>query len=330
MKKTKKLTCDICGKIFVNSTHLKKHDIEDVEKYYLNLLFSQYDYDVDGVVEKYQFGFSVDDLIVHFNYSRVDLDKILKYKNIKIRTQSESKLTKKYKTKYTDTIINKYGVDNISKLDVIKDKKKSTMLKNYNRVNNFNNDDIRNYALGKIDYELAYKLNINAIFKKYGVDNISKVDFVKKKISASQLERFSHLSADEKRELTKICRSFIKHKKISKLELRIQEILNDFNIGYKCNFFIKGFFVDLVFDNKIILEIMGDFWHGNPNKYKSTDFVNLPGGKVLAESLWIKDKNKKIILEKSGYSVYYLWEDDINKMSDIDIINFMNFILKNK
>lgn len=322
----KKIKCDICGNFFLNKNHLEKHNISDINEKYYKLFFDQHKYDIDNVISDYQKGFSILDIKNKFNYSIIDIQKILDYKKINKRTCKDSKHTEKYLKKYKTSIIKKYGVDNISKLNITKEKKKSTMQKNYGRINNFCNTDIQKYAHSKIDYELAYRLNLDSIIKKYGVDNVSKIDFVRNKISSYQKDRISKMTEEERKELTKICRTYIKYKKISKLELRIQSILNDFNISYNCNYFIYGFYVDLIF-NKNILEIMGDFWHGNPNKYNSGSFINLPGGKVKVDDLWNKDEIKKNKLERKGYKMYYLWESDINKMTDIDLINYITPLL---
>lgn len=322
----KRIKCDICDKIFVTKDHIKKHNITNVDDYYYNLFFNQYKYNVDDVIISYKEGLSILDIKIKFNYSFTDIQKILDYKKIKKRNLKDSKHTSQYIEKQKNTVIEKYGVDNISKSNIVKEKKKATMYKNYGRINNFCDINIRKSAFDKIDYEVAYKMNLDTILKKYGVNNISKVDFVREKISKSQKERLSKMTDEEKRNLTKTCRTFIKHKNISKLELKIQSILNDLNIPYKCNYFIFGYQVDLLFDKKI-LEIMGDFWHGNPNIYKSDDIINIPGCKVKAEELWHKDEIKKNKLEGKGYEIYYLWETDINKMSDVDIMNFINKLL---
>lgn len=322
-----KINCDICGESFYKKSHLSCHDIDNITDYYYKLLFDQYDYDVDKVINLHEKGYSVADIKDELNYKESLILKIFDFKNVKRRTCKESKHIEKYKKKYEDSIIKKYGVDNISKSEIIKKQKIRTMLKNYGRINNFCDDDIRNYAQSHIDYDLAYKLNLNTIISKYGVDNVSKIDFVRKKISDKQKEKFSNLSDKERFDLTKKCRTFIKHKRISKLEMRIHSILEDFNIEYSSNSFTCGYYVDLKFD-KNILEVMGDFWHGNPKLYKSDDILNFPYKKIKAKELWLKDRIKKEKLEKRGFKVHYLWETDIRKMSDIDILNFITNIIE--
>ena len=60
--------------------------------------------------------------------------------------------------------LKKYGVDNASKLNFVKEKKKQTHLKNYGTENNFGLESTK-----------------QTIINKYGVDNISKLDTIKEK-----------------------------------------------------------------------------------------------------------------------------------------------------
>lgn len=134
---------------------------------------------------------------------------------------------------------------------------------------------------------------------------------------------------EKNNKLLENARKLIKHTNISKLELRIQKILNDLNISYTANKFIHSNNFDLIFDNKIILEINGDYWHANPEKYKASDIISYPNKNYIsAEKIWNRDKIKKQKIESKGYNVYYLWETEIKQMTDKNIIEFIFNILK--
>lgn len=72
----------------------------------------------------------------------------------------------------------------------------------------------------------------------------------------------------------------------------------------------KYFFPDIVIEDKIIVEYYGDYWHGNPKKYKKGDLVakNIP-----AEKVWKRDKIRQNKLEKLGYKFYIVWQSDDSK-----------------
>ena len=83
-----------------------------------------------------------------------------------------------------------------------------------------------------------------------------------------------------------------------------------------CTQFLARYNFDFIFKNKKILEIQGDFWHANPNIYHLDDELLK---NWYAEDVWKKDKRKKEKIESLGYTVLYLWESEINKMTDDDI-----------
>lgn len=67
--------------------------------------------------------------------------------------------------------------------------------------------------------------------------------------------------------------------------------------------------VDVLFEDvKLIVELFGDYWHMNPNKYVSTAVHNLMC-KTAAE-LWERDARKLAELRSLGYHVEIVWESD--------------------
>lgn len=67
--------------------------------------------------------------------------------------------------------------------------------------------------------------------------------------------------------------------------------------------------VDVLFEDvKLIVELFGDYWHMNPNKYAATIVHNLIG-KTAAE-LWERDARKLAELHALGYHVEIIWESD--------------------
>jgi hypothetical protein len=76
---------------------------------------------------------------------------------------------------------------------------------------------------------------------------------------------------------------------------------------------------------KQIYEFLGDYWHGNPNKFNSSD-INGHTQKTfgeLRENVWNKFKK----LKSAGYDVKYIWESDWKKWlkSKNSIIPIQNF-----
>ena len=78
---------------------------------------------------------------------------------------------------------------------------------------------------------------------------------------------------------------------------------------------IDNFYVDGIdFENNIIYEFNGDYWHGNPNIYNKDD-MNKSCNKSFGE-LYQKTIKREKYLKSIGYKVISIWEDDFNKKTD--------------
>jgi G:T-mismatch repair DNA endonuclease (very short patch repair protein) len=319
------MKCIICNKEFKQKNHLSihinyHHEGNSIDKEILLIKSTtsiSKDSEIENIISRYKEGYNSSDFMEEYNYDFRNFFILLGMK----RTNSESKKTKIYQEKIKKTLLEKYGVDNPSKSKEIKEKRKQTFIKNFGYENNFCNSEIRNKAISNIDYEEAGKRLKESIFSKYGVSNIMELEWVRKKSGESIKKAWSLKSHEEKLKETEYSRSFINY--VSKLELRIQDILNKNSITYTANGFLYNYNFDIIFKNKTILEIQGDFWHGNPLLYKENDIL-LKG--LTVKKVWEKDKKKREKLEKNGYKIVYLWESDINQMSDDELFNFLKKI----
>jgi hypothetical protein len=68
--------------------------------------------------------------------------------------------------------------------------------------------------------------------------------------------------------------------------------------------------VDGIKDN-IIYEFLGDFWHGNPEKFKDDNLH--PYIKKTYKQIREKTFNKLKNLKNTGYNIKYIWENDWNR-----------------
>ncbi len=81
------------------------------------------------------------------------------------------------KNRIKSSFIEKYGIDNISKLDSVKSKKKSTLLKNYKTNDSFSVNNGRENA--RI-----------SLIKKYGTENILSVSSIREKSTETKRKKF--------------------------------------------------------------------------------------------------------------------------------------------
>lgn len=105
-------------------------------------------------------------------------------------------------------------------------------------------------------------------------------------------------------------------RKVSELKLKpskqtipekiVEGILIKLGLDYKSQHPVIGtkFINDFEVGN-IVIEVQGDYWHGNPKFYQEFNEVQ--------QKMINRDKRKKKVLEKMGYKVLYLWEYDIRK-----------------
>lgn len=97
------------------------------------------------------------------------------------------------KEKRKNTVIEKYGVDNIAKLDDIKRKQESTNLERYGKKSSFQNDEVKrkwsDNVMEKFGVEHIFQLKSikdkskKTSLNKYGTEHFVQSDFYKKKLS---------------------------------------------------------------------------------------------------------------------------------------------------
>ncbi len=92
----------------------------------------------------------------------------------------------------------------------------------------------------------------------------------------------------------------------SDLERYVAECMPEFQRNQK----ISKWVVDLVHpDVKIIVEVNGDYWHGNPKVYPPDAYINGIG--MTAGEKNAADGHRNEQLRKMGYDVIVLWESDL-------------------
>lgn len=239
---------------------------------------------------------------------------LMRHFGVPRRTISQSRLTKTAKEKIVHGIRKKYGVDNPSQCDFVKEKKRKTFLEHYGVDNIWKSNG---YGEWLSDYMLIRygkkRISTNP-WGWIGIDEESRAN--RMKILWSGRDKWwETLNDEEKSEMARrLCKN---NKSSSKLESRVAEALSRLRIVAEPHTCIGGKNFDFRLDrSKILLEINGDFWHANPKKYDAEDVVNLPGKKMKASELWKRDQKKIQSAERRGYKVVTLWEDELNKMSD--------------
>jgi len=345
------MKCFICKKEINNCNHkhvyycAKKNNLKLDKK---DIRYKQICYNTEGKIDRSFFEekyvkekWSLPDFKKEFGLAYRQTQFLLEYFGIKIRGMQESASLDRTREKYKKTCKEKYGVNNVSKVGDVKEKKKQTFLKNYGVDNIWKDKEyyvwLHQYMLNKygakslpnrygntkkwwdsLTDEQVKKISIKREkTRKRNWDNLTEKQrkIITKKRSDIHKKYWNSLTDDQKNAYMKglLNRGFYS----SKLEIRISESLQKMGINYKWQFWIAGKVYDFrIKQTKIIIEVNGDYWHANPQKYKSNDLIRYPGKFILASSVWKKDFEKRKLAHKYGYNVLYMWEYDINKMDD--------------
>ena len=74
-------------------------------------------------------------------------------------------------------------------------------------------------------------------------------------------------------------------------------------------------------NNKKIIEFHGDMFHGNPKKYKATDYPHPFRKTITAQKMWDKDKRKLDVAIEEGFGVLVIWDSEYRWGNKQEIIN---------
>ena len=317
-------------KLHVRNSHLDEFNNNDeMELFVLKHRFNLTDELVSELIFKYENDGSVFTLVNAYGIPHKSLSLLFKLNNVRLKNLSEICKQKSVRDKYKSTCLDKYGVNNVSKHDEVKEKKRETFIENYGIDNIFKTNEfkeslndlmINKYGVKRLTNSVKIseawnnktETEKNIIIEKCKLTKSNWSDEHKSNIINKMLETKSNWSDEEifinsaniSNGLKEVWSNFSEdefnkrmirlHKNfISKLEIRVRNILTNLNIPFTPQFPLKYRTYDIKIDNtNILIEVNGDFWHANPRKYKANDLLPFPKKEVLAELLWKKDKKK--------------------------------------
>ena len=168
--------------------------------------------------------------------------------------------------------------------------------------------------------------NLHGNINPFGVKTLSPEDKLKRfsNLKISGAKWWESLTDEQKTEIIqKRTRKLLCYYN-SSLEVKIKQGLENLNISFKSQYWISRRSYDFKLkDFNTLIEVQGDFWHANPKKYLSTDILNFPSGKTLANDIWAKDTYKKELAEQYGYKIVYIWENELVGMTQPEIMKLI-------
>lgn len=116
---------------------------------------------------------------------------------------------------------------------------------------------------------------------------------------------------------------------ISGLHADVKQALVEYGItGFESERYVAGSHrVDeLDAENKIVLEVYGDYWHCNPARFDKQDSVTRDEKQVPVRDVWERDRKRISHLQKFGYKVYIIWEMDFRTDPERSIQEFAEWL----
>ena len=90
----------------------------------------------------------------------------------------------------------------------------------------------------------------------------------------------------------------------TKPELKMKDILNDLNIPFEHQFRLGNHLYDFHIPNtNILIEVDGDYWHGNPKKFKKLNKIQ--------QKIKQRDIKHNKIAKNNNFVLLRFWENDI-------------------
>lgn len=206
-----------------------------------------------------------------------------------------------------ETVMSKYGVDNVFQVPEVIEKINETHLERYGKLRVTNSEAI---SLARSSFSLE---KWNSIAEKLRKTRREWSDERKK-------EYFKKRGELTKKFWEGVNDDFLSGNflpKMNNIEKKVSLALELAELDFQFSKFVaRRQFDFLVIGTQVLIEVQGDYWHANPEIYSFTDSIYFPGrGKEHVWKIWERDRKKREIAEKYGYEVVYVWEKDIRETS---------------
>lgn len=281
-----KFVC-ICSKRFEKEKSLHGHRSKcNIYQKWLKNEFENiltYDFLYEKLIKKKLSALSISQEIKKDYIRASDIIRKAKELGIKTRSIKEVSIDSKTRDKYKETCIKKYGKENtLSKGTKGYNKKNKTIKEKYNVENVFQLKDVKEKSKKTMLHNYGVE---NPVYIENRYKNNGRKSKIHIKVEKWLLEKCINFTSEK-------VHSFKKFNDVLGREYNPRPDIT-----------IK--------DKKIIIEIKGDYWHGNPKKYKINDIVVKWTGEELVKNIWEFDNLRKKQMESFGYKVIELWEYDI-------------------
>ena len=204
------------------------------------------------------------------------------------------------KEKKKQTCLERYGVDHPLKLKKIKEKARQTTFRNH-YLKLFKSKRLKNLLIPLFSLDEYGGTKAQDVYYKFQCVKCNTI-FTDRLINGRIPRCFKCYPIS----------NFTKPHKI------ICDYLEEKNIKFEVEKYIKPYSVDIFIEPDKIIEIYGDYWHGNPKFYKKGDIIHFNKEKSIpTEQRWKNDASRIKYLESKNNKVLILWEDEIKNNFEI-------------
>ena len=187
--------------------------------------------------------------------------------------------------------------------------------------------DIANY-LNRTEaacYNKAYELNITKPDDYYYTNSIKDSEIIQYVLDNSNTMTDYDISIAKNINMSQVVtirknNGIFKHGgrsigSMTMLEKYIDILLKDIGVVYDSQSKFFGLIADFYIPScKLIIEVNGDYWHGNPRIYKNDELD------IIQQKGVDRDVRKYDIYNKAGFLTVVIWEQDILKPASLSVI----------
>jgi G:T-mismatch repair DNA endonuclease (very short patch repair protein) len=219
------------------------------------------------------------------------------------------------KTGVIRALCNEFNIETQSIKDIANNDKTKTKRENYCK---------EKYGMKNVLSKgtIIYDKRNDTVKERYGVENVFQLKSIKDKIKNTMINNWGVP-----------CGIFLPQHKVSnsrsKPHIKVEEYLKSKKINFKSevkNMFIKNNYspiVDILIENnKTVIEIYGNYFHGNPLMYKEDDIIKKYSGNKFVKEIWEEDEKRINQIKEFNYDVIILWEKEIHE-NDFSKLNHL-------
>lgn len=165
------------------------------------------------------------------------------------------------------------------------------------------------------------------MFEEEGITCSLQRESVKEQIKKTMLEKYRDENFKDARARGAKVFSKLNAELAFELQLAKIKFKVEFKLSKESGFFYSYDFVI----NNLLIEINGDYWHGNPKIYKESDIILKGSSKELrVGDKWAYDALKKETALKAKYDFITIWESDWKEDKQKCMEQIRNAIIKDK